>query len=831
MGETIKKYSIFLILVLFITGNIFSFNIPFVKADSQKPEIYYSDRDYITVNITEKDEKYSLNIESKNLGAVDWIGYIFPLTPTSFESSNDFYEKTKNNRSVYNIENHQPLGIVYAKAKSFFRYLDIISSGVDWAMHKVFGNPFRDTLTIPTKEENIYLIRAYSGGWGKFTDPSEKSFVREKVYRGDERDRQAVILNISLATFDTLGVFIPLADFYGDQLNAIIEAGLRRANTITTIKGLTQAETKAETKEVIKYLSSIAANTGETSLLKAGKIIKDEATQNFFKFISRSCKIAIKVVNVGRKISKAGQVVDRIVQMVTTATPLETSYVVVGNPLLAVEKKEGITREIPEIIKKGGPAGLVPPSVVEKKGNYKEAIINATKPNGVAVKYKVRYLDSIWQIGDDKSELKHNFLNCRLNLDTHIIYGTDCGYQLFSNGWGGIPSGCRYLRKDDINLDKKKFVRLIRNGQIPGKEESKGTIVLSYYSEELSYYSEKLGRVEPFFLNGVTDQNSYKKCATDIEEILKTIIPIFPKEQLKETMPESESIPSGKIVFHSNRNDNFEIYMMDINGTNQTRLTENVGNDQYAVWSPDCTKIAFTSEKDGNEEIYVMNPDGTNQRRLTYNSISDWVPDWSPDGKKIVFTSNRDGNNEIYVMNSDGSNQLRLTKNNADDRDPDWSITNKIAFESNRDGNPKIYVMNADGTNVIRLTNNNAVDRHPAWSPDGSKIAFTSNRDGNDEIYVMNADGSNQERITYNTASDLDPAWSPDGNYITFASNRDGNYEIYVMDANGSNQRRLTVNADEDYRPDWCLQMNIIPPTTKEKPREESKRRTPKDRI
>jgi parallel beta-helix repeat protein len=270
--------------------------------------------------------------------------------------------------------------------------------------------------------------------------------------------------------------------------------------------------------------------------------------------------------------------------------------------------------------------------------------------------------------------------------------------------------------------------------------------------------------------------------------------------------PRTPTPLEGKIVFHSNRDNNFKIYSMNADGTNQIRLTANPGNDQYAVWSPDGSKIAFTSEKDGNQEIYVMNADGTNQIRLTYNTESDWVPDWSPDGRKIVFTSNRDGNNEIYIMNADGSNQIRLTMNPADDRDPVFSSGgSKIAFESNRDGNPEIYVMNVDGTEVTRLTYNNAVDRHPDWSPDGTKIVFTSNRDGNDEIYTMNSDGNGQTRLTFHEASDLDPTFSPYGTKIAFSSNRDGNYEIYVMNVDGSNLIRLTISEGEDYRPDWTI--------------------------
>jgi dipeptidyl aminopeptidase/acylaminoacyl peptidase len=64
------------------------------------------------------------------------------------------------------------------------------------------------------------------------------------------------------------------------------------------------------------------------------------------------------------------------------------------------------------------------------------------------------------------------------------------------------------------------------------------------------------------------------------------------------------------------------------------------------------SKIAFRSNRDGNWEIYVMNSDGSEHRRLTHNVAPDDQPRFSPDGMKIIFRSKRDGNQEIYIISS-----------------------------------------------------------------------------------------------------------------------------------------------------------------------------------
>ena len=176
-------------------------------------------------------------------------------------------------------------------------------------------------------------------------------------------------------------------------------------------------------------------------------------------------------------------------------------------------------------------------------------------------------------------------------------------------------------------------------------------------------------------------------------------------------------------------------------------------------------QIAFVSDRDGNSEIYVMDTDGQNPQRLTDNPAVDNSPSWSPDGKRIAFVSQR-GNHwqDIYMMDADGGNRRRLTQNRLDDwsPSPSWSPDGKqIAFVSDRekDGFWDIFVMNANGRNLRNLTKDSLSDFDPSWSPDGKRIAFASGRNGKADIYVMDADGQNPRQLTNNPLHDYEPVW------------------------------------------------------------------------
>ncbi len=287
------------------------------------------------------------------------------------------------------------------------------------------------------------------------------------------------------------------------------------------------------------------------------------------------------------------------------------------------------------------------------------------------------------------------------------------------------------------------------------------------------------------------------------------------------SLPPLSGSGGGRIAFATNRDGNYEIYVMNADGSDQRRLTNSPYEDRHPIWSPDGSQIVYATVLLGRTEIYVINADGSQRRRLTTSGGGG--PVWSPDGARIAYPRYEPAS-DIWVMNADGSDPQPLTQtgNTAAVFGPDWSP----------DGSQIVCAVNTnplqqfDELTTIRLLDVEAVAREgpasldhlpllaqvgervndkPAWSPLGMEIAFSTVVEDHRRVYVVSADGSNLRRlIPEGDADAFAPNWSPDGKQITFQYSPDQQWDIYIMNADGTDLRRLTTHEANDTEPAWA---------------------------
>src|SRR5438046_702702 len=263
---------------------------------------------------------------------------------------------------------------------------------------------------------------------------------------------------------------------------------------------------------------------------------------------------------------------------------------------------------------------------------------------------------------------------------------------------------------------------------------------------------------------------------------------------------------AGKITFQSNRNGNFDIFVMNADGSGVTQLTSHPFDEYLPLFSPDGSRIAFARCL-VTCDIVLINADGSGARTI----LNDGFPGaWSPDGNRIALGGAAGtGIEGIYVVNVDGSGLVRVLD---PDFITDWSPDGRQRIiVSGRDGDLELYATPLDGSLVTKLTDNTADDNAgTGWSPDGSSIVFNSNRGGaGQDVYVMNADGSGVTQLTPNDGFDDDgPVWPPDASQIAFESNRAGDEHIIVMNVDGSDVRQLTFDPGViNTGPHWIRQV------------------------
>ncbi len=181
----------------------------------------------------------------------------------------------------------------------------------------------------------------------------------------------------------------------------------------------------------------------------------------------------------------------------------------------------------------------------------------------------------------------------------------------------------------------------------------------------------------------------------------------------------------GELLLSSNRSGTGDIYALDRGDLDQLhRITGGLGDDFSPAYSPDGTRIAFVSNRDANFEVYVVNADGTELERLTTTPANEGEPSWTPDGRQIVYHSDAGGVLQVWIMSADGSGQRQLTTSEAVNLQPTVSPDgSRIAFTSARAGNYDIYVMDLDGSSPRNFTSSPQNEMVPVWISD-SVLAF-----------------------------------------------------------------------------------------------------------
>ena len=283
-----------------------------------------------------------------------------------------------------------------------------------------------------------------------------------------------------------------------------------------------------------------------------------------------------------------------------------------------------------------------------------------------------------------------------------------------------------------------------------------------------------------------------------------------PQNQLNET----DNNHTARIAFVSDKDSNWDIWIMNPDGSELKNITKNPSLDSHPSWSPDGKNIVFYSDRDGNKNIYTISTDGTNIKQLTSGSRSNHSPSWSPNGEKIAFVSNRSGENCIWIMNADGSNQYNLTKHLKSSRWPTWSNKKEgILFTSEN----VIYQINPETfelTTIFKLNKDLVFTGlflgWPVWSSNGNKIALTSNFLDKQKmtpiLYTLNRDGKAFKPLINSPGLGPDerPSWSPDGNSIVYSSlTNNAKKQIWIIDVNTGVSTQVTSNNSMNGFPAW----------------------------
>ena len=292
---------------------------------------------------------------------------------------------------------------------------------------------------------------------------------------------------------------------------------------------------------------------------------------------------------------------------------------------------------------------------------------------------------------------------------------------------------------------------------------------------------------------------------------------------------------TAKILFTSSRDGNYEVYIMNPDGSEQVNLTQHRANDFQAVWSPTGEQILFVSDRDGGiRDLYLMDPSGSNVRRVFTRKRKSYrdSPTWAPDGNQIAYVHlNWNGVRfHIYVAILGKQKEEHLVEG----RHPTWSPDGtKIAYMSYIVDTCRIALIDPHTRRQKHLLSRKATpwQNHPFWSATGSKLAFSWNQNplprlllgdrfppgwmDTETIYIVNRDGTDLQRLVDEAGPRAQyPVLSPDGKEVLYTQEINGRLQIFKLDVQSATRAQLTNIGrvfEANFEGDWFDPVYSLP--------------------
>ena len=253
---------------------------------------------------------------------------------------------------------------------------------------------------------------------------------------------------------------------------------------------------------------------------------------------------------------------------------------------------------------------------------------------------------------------------------------------------------------------------------------------------------------------------------------------------------------SGKIAFCQYDGKYWQIWTMDLDGSNKKRLTDFEVDSRSPNFSSDGRRIVYVTN-DG--KLWVMNSSGDNKTQISLN-ISAAEPKWCFQDKKIVFTSYRGvaflDDSDIWIINSDGSGLKKVIRRPSIQFLPDVSQDGKelVFVDVLETVGHKIFKFNLETKDYVQLTENHCHDTTPVFTADTNMVVYSSDKDGNYDIWIMDKFGQNQRNLTQRPAFDSYPVISKDGKTIFFLSDSTKSMQIWSIGVDTKLVKQITMD-------------------------------------